>query len=226
MKNGIKRNVTISIMTICLLLLMLTGSTYALFTSQDSVNMVVSSANVKVEAEITDFKTYSLDVKQGEVSGVGTATFELGGTATLDTDGALNLTHVAPGDKVEFTLSILNTSNITILQRVRILSTTTDQDAVKLLGGLNITIAGKAYGFNEQGEFCNKVVDAAGTVTYTALDINSWASVNAMVNSNINVTVELPKSAGNEYQNLTWSLQVIVEAYQGNASEADLKALV
>ena len=220
MKKNIKRNVTISIMTICLLLLMLTGSTYALFTSQDSVSMVVTSANVKVDAKVTEFTTYSLEKVQPA------GTFELGGTATLDSeDGALKLDLIAPGDKVEFKLDIINESNIEIRQRVRILSTTTDAEAIKLLSGLNITIDGKDYGFNDKGEFCNKTVDANGT-TYTALNEDNWADVAAGDDSEITVTVELPKEAGNKYQNLTWSLQVIVEAYQGNATGSDLVDLV
>ena len=221
MKKNIKRNVTISIMTICLLLLMLTGSTYALFTSQDSVSMVVTSANVKVDAKVTEFTTYSLEKVQPA------GTFELGGTATLDSeDGALKLNLIAPGDKVEFKLDIINESNIEIRQRVRILSTTTDAEAIKLLSGLNIKIGEQNYGFNDKGEFCNKNKDANGNVTYTALDDTSWKEVAAKTDSSVKVTVELPKEAGNEYQNLTWSLQVIVEAYQGNATGSDLKDLV
>ena len=59
MKSNLKRNVVISVLTICLLLLLLTGSTYALFTDSASANIVVGSAKVDVEVEIAGLKTYS-----------------------------------------------------------------------------------------------------------------------------------------------------------------------
>jgi predicted ribosomally synthesized peptide with SipW-like signal peptide len=204
MKSNLKRNVLVSVLTICLLLLLLTGSTYALFTDSASANIVVGSAKVDVEVEITDVKTYSLDVLQAS------GQFELGGTANVDsTTGELALVHVAPGDKVEFTLDIENNSNITILERVRFVNTTSVNP---LLTNLVITIAGTEYKFDANGNF----------VTTDGKEV-SWDKITVGAQKDVVITVELPKEAGNDCQEKSVTLQVILEAYQGNATADDLK---
>ena len=203
MKSNLKRNVVISVLTICLLLLLLTGSTYALFTDSASANIVVGSAKVDVEVEIADVKTYSLDVLQAS------GKFELGGTATLDsTTGELALDKIAPGDKVEFTLDITNDSNITILERVRFAKSATNP----LLANLKVTIAGVEYKFDANGEF----VTADGSEV-------KWEKIEVGAQKDVVVTVELPKAAGNDCQEQSVKLQLILEAYQGNATADDLK---
>jgi predicted ribosomally synthesized peptide with SipW-like signal peptide len=203
MKSNLKRNVVISVLTICLLLLLLTGSTYALFTDSASANIVVGSAKVDVEVEITGLKTYSY------VDFEGTGEFVLGGKATLDsTGGVLKLENIAPGDKVEFTLDITNDSNITILERVRFAKSATNP----LLANLKVTIAGVEYKFDATGEF----VTADGSEV-------KWEKIPFGAQKDVVVTVELPKEAGNDCQDKSVTLQVIVEAYQGNATADDLK---
>lgn len=204
MKSNLKRNVVISVLTICLLLLLLTGSTYALFTDSASANIVVGSAKVDVEVEIAGVKTYSLGVAQP------TGKFELGGTASVDSTGELALVRVAPGDKVEFTLDIENKSNITILEKVRFVNTTTKVNP--LLTNLVITIAGTEYKFDANGNF----------VTADGKEV-SWDKITVGAQKDVVITIELPKAAGNDCQEKSVTLQVILEAYQGNATEDDLK---
>ena len=190
MKSNLKRNVVISVLTICLLLLLLTGSTYALFTDSASANIVVGSAKVDVEVEIADVNTYSLGVAQPS--------------------GQFELVHVAPGDKVEFTLDIENKSNITILEKVRFVNTTTKVNP--LLTNLVITIAGTEYKFDANGNF----------VTADGKEV-SWDKITVGAQKDVVITIELPKAAGNDCQEKSVTLQVILEAYQGNATEDDLK---
>ena len=205
MKSNLKRNVVISVLTICLLLLLLTGSTYALFTDSASANIVVGSAKVDVEVEIAGVKTYSLGVEQAS------GQFELGGTASVnESTGELALVRVAPGDKVEFTLDIENKSNITILEKVRFVNTTTKVNP--LLTNLVITIAGTEYEFDANGNF----------VTADGKEV-SWDKIPVEAQKDVVITIELPKEAGNNCQEKSVTLQVILEAYQGNATEDDLK---
>lgn len=205
MKNNIKRNVLISVLTICLLLLLLTGSTYALFTDSASANIVVGSAKVDVEVEIADVKTYSLGVLQAS------GKFELGGTASVDSSkGELTLVNVAPGDKVEFTLDITNESNITILEKVKFVNTTGSVNP--LLTNLVIKIGTVEYKFDASGNF----VTADGSEA-------KWDKITVGAQSDVVISVELPKDAGNECQEKEVKLQLILEAYQGNATAEDLK---
>ena len=216
MKNNVKRNAIVSVISICLLLLLLTGSTYALFSSHAEVSMVVSSAKVEIEAELTGIETYSMNVQQPQ------GKFELGGVAEINAEtGALELINVAPGDEVRFNVSVTNNSTITILQRVRIANN--DAAISKLLEVLEVTIDGQAYAFDANGELCMKKVEN-GAVVLVELDDTTWATVTGGADTEVAVSILLPRTAGNEYQNKVCNLQVIVEAYQGNAT--DLNPLV
>ena len=105
-----KRIILSSIITMLLCFCMIGGATYALFTSETSVNIAVTSGKVKVEAGIENLELYSMDVKQVEF-------FENGGTAVYE-NGVLTLSNVTPGDKVEFDIVVKNTSNIDIQYKV------------------------------------------------------------------------------------------------------------
>lgn len=174
-----------SFLTIALCLSVLIGSTFALFTSEDKVNIAVTSGKVEVEATISNLKTYSMDVEQAA------GTFENGGVATL-TNGELFLDKVTPGDKVTFTIAIDNRSNVNIKYRTVVYCI----EGTGLLNGLSIKI---------------------GTETITGSAYTPWTALVANEDiADLAVSVELPKEAGNEYQNKTAKLLFVVEAVQAN----------
>lgn len=105
-----------SICTILLCVCLISGATFALFTSETKTNITVQSGTVEVESTVSNLKTFSMDVEQA--AGV----FENGGTASL-VDGKLVLDKVAPGDKATFSLTIVNNSNIAIQYRVLVSAT-------------------------------------------------------------------------------------------------------
>ncbi len=112
-----KKTLLTSLLTIAMCLALIAGSTYALFTSEDEVNIAVSSGKVQVEAIILEntLATSSLGVVQ-TVAG----TFANGGSA-LFTDSVnkeLELTNITPGDKVDFQIQITNTSSVKIQYRL------------------------------------------------------------------------------------------------------------
>ena len=187
-----KKALLTSILTIALCLSLIAGSTFALFTSESSVNIAVTAGKVKVTAGIGNLKLYSMGEEQ-------TGSFENGGTATYDTTDAtkpqLILTNITPGDKVTFDITGANESNVTIQYRVKIACT----EGTKLMSGLNVTIGTET---------------TTGLVSYAS----KWATLNAGTQMpTIPVAIELPVDAGNEYQNITAKLTVVVEAIQGNA---------
>lgn len=191
MKKIYKKSIVPSLLTICLLLAMLVGATYALFTSEARVNIAVTSGTVNITAEITDFEIYSLDVLQQD-------RFENGGTATLDNQtGLITLNLITPGDKVKFNIVVHNNSNVTIQHRTNI-STTEDNG---LFSGLEAYVGGNRYYGNDLS--------------------SSWSKLDPTT-SQIIIPVEigLPVEAGNEYQNKTCTLSVVLEAVQGNGVQA------
>ncbi len=111
-----RKTIVSSLLTIVLCLSLIAGSTYALFTSEDSVNIAVTSGKVKVTATVANLATYSM--------GEATATigkFANGGTAVLNQETAtdmLTLTNITPGDKATFDIDVKNESNVAILYRL------------------------------------------------------------------------------------------------------------
>ena len=218
MEKNVKRNIVLSVVTLCFLLVLLAGSTFALFNDSAETSIVVGSATVDVEAEIltTSFKTYSLEVEQTVSGNVGK--FQLGGQAELLTDadgnltGELKIDKLAPGDRVEFQIAVENLSNITILRRIRLMGTAADADNGVLLQGLEVYVNGVKYTF-----------DAAGnTYSLTSGGQDGWESLNPNQGvETITVSIGLPTSAGNEYQGLVCNLAIVLEAYQGNANEVN-----
>ena len=178
MRKNAKRNIVLSVITICLLLVLLTGSTYALFSEKvEVVDMVVGSAKVDIEASIELTETKSL-----------------GGTATLQ-NNVIELSNVAPGDEVVFTISIVNTSTIKIIQRVLVTESTNNSE---LYDALEIKLYTKVN---------NQLVP---------LTDGAWSDVAAKTNTQIVVSVKLPETIGDDYQGASCSLKVTVEAYQAN----------
>ncbi len=110
-----KRTILSSFLTIALCFSLIVGSTFALFTSEDTVNIAVSSATVEVTATINKdtVKLYSMEAEQSE-------NFENGGTAEFDTEeGDLVLTNITPGDKVTFDIDLSKgESNVAIQYRL------------------------------------------------------------------------------------------------------------
>ena len=114
-----------SIASIALCSSIAVGGTFALFTSEQKVNVAVTAGKVKVTAEIVEesLKTSSslstFNYQATEENGY-TANFENGGTATFsNADGVqiLKLTNITPGDKAEFQIVATNESNVAIQYR-------------------------------------------------------------------------------------------------------------
>ena len=191
MKNKI---IISSILTIAMCFSLIAGSTFALFTSEDSVNIAVSSGRLEVIATIND----ELSLSSFGVECAGN-TFANGGTAKIEGD-TLYLTNITPGDSVSFTISIDNNSNIAIQYRV---------------------------GMSKKGDLATQFTSEAviNNTTYTISGIpcaTPWVAVepNGTI-GDVKVTVTLPESVTNNYQNSNASISFVVEAIQGNAQGSD-----
>ena len=186
MKNKI---IISSILTIALCLSMIAGSTFALFTSEDSVNIAVSSGKLEVVATIND----ELSLSSFGVECQGN-TFANGGTAKIEGD-TLYLTNITPGDSVSFTISIANNSNVAIQYRV----------GMSKKGAL-------ATQFTSEAVINNTTYSISGIPCATP-----WVAVepNGTI-GDVQVTVTLPEDVTNVYQNSNASISFVVEAIQGN----------
>lgn len=121
--------------------------------------------------------------------------FENGGTATVE-GNQLVLSKVTPGDKAEILINIDNKSNVNTIWRF----VWECADGYDLMSGMIVTINDTEYG---------------AIKSYNS----AWATLDA--DKKVKVAIELPKEAGNEYQNLETNVVFRVEVVQGNAGYTD-----
>ena len=184
------------------------GSTYALFTSESKTNIAVTSGIVDVSATIGDLETFSgVDLTGDPENDTIEATavkgvFTNGGTASIGSDGALELTNVTPGDKATFKIEVSNKSNVTIKYRT-VISTSNDTG---LFSGLSLTVG--------DYQFDGTTYKTNWTTLEPSKDVNV---------ASLNCVTLLPSDAGNEYQEKSCKVNYSVEAVQGNAYTEDKK---
>ena len=197
-----------SIATIALCLCLIAGSTFALFTSKSENNIAVTAGKVEMIASVEDFKLYSVEAKaDGTIVDENGGKYEYvertdgkfinGGTAVLD-GSMITLDKITPGDKISFGINGANNSDVSIQCRY-IIQCAGDEALMK---GLLVYINGVAYPALK-----------SYTSAWTALEVGKSITDE----KNIEIVVELPIKAGNEYQEKTTSINVLVEAVQGNA---------
>ena len=101
-----------SILTIALCISLITGATYALFTSDTEVNIAVTAGKLDVLATIgDDLVTWSLGETEADDRG---GAFANGGEAVINDQGELIISRMTPGDTVKFTINVENNSNVAL----------------------------------------------------------------------------------------------------------------
>lgn len=195
-----------SILTIALCLSLIAGSTFALFTYSDSVNVAINSGKVEMDANLANLKLYSAEANKNgtefdelghrynivpvKVDGV----FTNGGTAKLS-ENLIEIERITPGDKFEFQLTGKNSSNVAIQYRYIIECV----DGHALAKGFETTVEGTEY---------------EALATY----VSPWMPLAAETDiTPVDIAMLLPICAGDEYQNKDATIKVTIEAIQGNA---------
>ncbi len=176
------------------------GTTYALFTSESTTSVSVTTGKVAVDSKVDSesLKTYSGENLTGNpnedaenIKETAKGTFTNGGTATLTGNNTLSLVNMTPGDKVSFKIKVTNSSTVKVKYRTRV----SLSEDTGLYGGLSIKI----------GE-------------YNVLGITNWAELAVGSDEQVlECEVSLPSDKGNEYQDKNCTIAFTVEAVQGNA---------
>ena len=197
MKKSSKKSVIVSAMlAIAMSASVAAGATYAIFTSESSTNIAVTSGTVDVKAKIDNMKTYSGDgitgdpetdeekIKETDKNGI----FKNLGTAELKGD-TLTLNGVTPGDRVTFDVIISNYSTVNVKYRMRV---SYDNDN-GLFDELKIKF----------GDYTSRVVTIWEDLAPNSLD------------KTLNCSVELPTDSS--AMGKSCNISFMVEAVQGNA---------
>lgn len=192
MKNAKRSVIITAILAIIMCASLAAGATFALFTSSSSVNIVITSANVEVNADVKVTKTWHEDnnVEQPGLYDTGKAevTYE-------NNQAKLTLSNFVPTDGVKLAVSLKNESTVKIKYRVLLLADRTV--GTELLDELDIDMNGMAFrGYTLATEY---------------VELEAGASID-----DIPVTIVFPKEA-TEGKNTTCNLAIKVDAQQGNA---------
>ena len=206
MNNTTKRSVVVSaILAVVLCVSLIAGATYALFTSESSVNVAVTSGKVSVVANV-DQDSLTMYSPTG-IATDGTITddtnaahngqFANGGTVVVDGE-TITVSGMTPGDSVSFDITVKNNSTVAV--KYRTILSAVDNDGM-LANGLEITIDDDDY--------------------TGATNVSPWAELAANTDPDtVHVTIALPTTA-TTCQGKTLSLTYAVSAVQGNVVTED-----
>ena len=215
-----------SAMAIAMSASLITGASIAILTDEAQVNIVTSSASVKVNAYINEdsIKTYSgkWDGAQYVPEEQANDKFVNGGGVIYDTkaNNEITIDKIAPTDSVKFDIVIENLSDITIKYQTRISLVDGDEENGKLFQALDITF----------GEGKNTVSYEGETLTasyWNTIDPVTGEDKTAVV---VPVTIAFPaeviddttgEDVSNEYAGKTIKIKYTVAAVQGNANTND-----
>lgn len=176
-----------SVLAIVLCLSLITGATFALFTSSSETNVAVTSGKVNVVATATT-PTIEWDERLAENMN------ETMNPIVSVVGNVVRLEKLVPGVTVKFDIEIQNKSDVTILYRTIIKMV--DDDG--LWDGLNVTIGGNLFnGETKKSE-------------WTTLAFGQTID-------KVTVEIEFPYEADNRYQEKSCQFAYLIEAVQGNA---------
>lgn len=192
MKNAKRSVIITAILAIIMCASLAAGATFALFSSSSSVNIVITSANVEVNADVKVTETWHEN--NGERAdglydtGKAEVTYE-------NNQAKLTLSNFVPTDGVKLAVSLKNESTVKIKYRVVLLADRTV--GTELLDELDIDMNGMAFrGYTLATEY---------------VELEAGASID-----DIPVTIVFPEEA-TKGKNMTCNLAIKVEAQQGNA---------
>lgn len=193
-----------SLLVIALCISLIAGTTFALFTSEDKVDVVVKSAKVDVSADIANGDN---DITYG-YNGTSGLNESLSAVYSNTNAGkVLTISNMTPGDVVMFKVVIK--SNATVNVKYRLKFGCTDENADDTL----------------YGQLLLGVKDSADAEYDYYVDCTSdWSQIvyseNAADMQVVKyVAIELPAYVTNAWQEATCNIQFAVEAVQANASE-------
>lgn len=193
MEQSLKRtSIVLSVVAILLCVVLAVGSTFSLFTSKTDGEINVTAGEVKVTASLGDLKTWSLGEEQ-------VANFANLGKATID--GAdLTLKDVTPGDKAQVNIKFANDSTVAIAYRLSFALEGTLANALKI----SITRDGETLPL--------------------ATPSSEWYYTTAAKEllPDVTVSIELPKTVGDDYQGKDAKITFQLDAVQANAVDEEV----
>jgi predicted ribosomally synthesized peptide with SipW-like signal peptide len=139
--------------------------------------------------------------------------FSNGGSASLSSDGTLEITNITPGDKVTFNITVTNSSNVAI--KYRTVVTTTVDNPKDEDDNASIQNIMKALVVVTEGSDSSTTLSLNNTYSYQSA-WGDWKTTDDKTKT-LSVTVSLPINVTSKYANLKTNLKFSVEGVQSNA---------
>lgn len=211
-----KKLLLTSILSIVMCFSIIAGATFALFTSESTINAVVSSGTVSVTATASDLEVYSRDqIQAGN-------TFENSGTATL-TENKVVIDRMTPMDEVRFNVTVNNYSDVIYKYQTKLAVV----GASDLLPALTIEI----YTYAEDGTLdmsTKKVFDGlngySDWITGTPADSDP-TTADLLTKFQIRIIFADHGAWDNDYKGKGIEFAYTVNAIQGNAETPSLNGI-
>ncbi len=189
-----KKTLLLSVLTIVMCLSLAVGGTFALFTSNSTVDMTVSSGKVNVTSNFVESSVQTKQLYEDAYT-AGTDNMYEGEVAFSDDFKSLTLSNLVPGDAVKFQIQVNNNSTVAV--KYRTIVTCDDTDG--LFEALAVSIQNISANYNGNRFATNWSIMPVGSHT-------------------IDVEIALPDADDNNaYQNKSCKISYYVEAVQGNA---------
>lgn len=153
-----KKIILMSLLSIFLCASLITGATFALFTSESEANIVVSSGKVEILATIDDSSVATKELGDANYT-QGTDNTFAGDVNVNVATGTVTLSKLVPGDGVKFNINITNKSNTSIKYRTRAIV----ENGFDLYSAMEVTFNG--------GQPTWTLLEAAGTIASVEVEL-------------------------------------------------------
>ena len=210
-----KRILLTSVCSILLCFCLITGATYALFTSESKVNVAVTTGKVDVVAVAENFKLYSGEWNEetGQYDSVLQDGYLFATSGQVLVEGnEITIDGMVPMDKLTFDIVIKNSSNVDVKYQT-IFTLKESLTDVNLLDVLEVNV--------EEPSKTLTTVKSGNSVISNWVKLSPKQEGEEQTVTTLNVTVYLPEDTTNMYQDLTANFTYSLTAIQQNAHTVD-----
>ncbi len=179
-----------------------------------SVAAVAAAASI---AGLATFATFTSSVSQSQSITTGTVTISLGATGASTNRLNVGTTAVAPGDTIQRSVDLINSGSLNLASvNLTTTATTTSLLDTDATNGLQMVIdkcsvawteAGVAPAYTYTCSGATTTVLASTPVIGSNLALSNLSVLTAGSTDHLRVTLTLPATAGNSFQNLTSVIQ-------------------
>ncbi len=179
-----------------------------------SVAAVAAAASI---AGLATFATFTSSVSQSQSITTGTVTISLGATGASTNRLNVGATAVAPGDTIQRSVDLINSGSLNLASvNLTTTATTTSLLDTDATNGLQMVIDKCSVAWTEAGVAPAYTYTCSGTTTTVLastpvigsnLALSNLSVLTAGSTDHLRVTLTLPATAGNSFQNLTSVIQ-------------------